>query len=174
MRLIVLAAIVIIASVVIFYITSDGFDDASMENGVSTQVSHSDKVIPGLKPVDVYGELHYRRDLSVAGPVRDEGRLIWDCRKNVNGTVFSVLITSQNDESIEVIEASTDGADPDSAKDFLGFVASIKYEGADPEAARAWVLDNLGQSDAETVIAGVKFRLMRGAHSASVLRIAGS
>ncbi|MDA9818082.1 hypothetical protein N9C35_03485 [Flavobacteriaceae bacterium] len=45
------------------------------------------------------------------------------------------------------------------AKEFLGYVASIPYDGAKQKEARKWVKDNINKNRAKTQINGVTFEI---------------
>ncbi len=63
--------------------------------------------------------------------------------------------------SIKLVTATSLGLSggDDEARVLLGFVASVPYDGAEPDAARAWVEENVGKNT-ETMFGGAKFRLI--------------
>lgn len=69
--------------------------------------------------------------------------------------------------SVDLIEATIlqfDTPDDSLSAEFLGFVSTMPYDGADPEAARAWVTNTLptlqGAGDVRTAtFGGVEYQL---------------
>lgn len=49
--------------------------------------------------------------------------------------------------------------DAETAAKFLGFIATMPYDGAEPANARLWVASNIHKTNAETVIGNVWFEL---------------
>ncbi len=47
------------------------------------------------------------------------------------------------------------------AAEFLGFIATLPYDNADPARARDWVRSNIARSGSELVIASARFELTR-------------
>ena len=62
---------------------------------------------------------------------------------------------------LDLLEASTLGVDIDTAITYLQFVATMPYDGAEPEQAAAWVGQNIGQESTIT-IGSAKFTLLSG------------
>ena len=73
-----------------------------------------------------------------------------------------VEINSSDANSVRLVEARVISHDPARAdalaKDFLGYVARVSYEGAQPEEAQAWVEHNVG-SKASAEFGGVSYTL---------------
>lgn len=122
-------------------------------------------VIPGLKPVDVYGNLT-GRGFSKEGPKFIGGILpgtLWILRNPGEDRDFRVTITGNDANTVRAILATGMIYGPladfaNVSREFLGFVASVPYDGAKPAEARRWVEANVG-TNASTVIAGVRFEL---------------
>ena len=69
-----------------------------------------------------------------------------------------VEILGQSPTRIDYVTGTILQGGADQTAQFLAFVASLPYDGADPPATQAWVRENAGQ-DAERVVGGVKIRL---------------
>ena len=78
-----------------------------------------------------------------------------------------VEILGQSPTRIDYVTGTILQGGADQTAQFLAFVASLPYDGADPPATQAWVRENAGQ-DAERVVGGVKIRLAGPATAASV------
>jgi hypothetical protein len=119
--------------------------------------------IPGLTPQDVYLNLENRgfkcSEPELMGP---DNEVRWTCEKQETHGEYSVEINSSDANSVRLIEAwviSHDPARADAlAKDFLGYVARVSYEGAQPEEAKAWVEQNVG-SKVSAEFGGVSYTL---------------
>jgi hypothetical protein len=118
-------------------------------------------IIPGLAAVDVHGNftnkgftLEKRLD-----PVQSE----WRC-KDENGK-RSMLVEAFGDSatSLTMVRGTytghASGGVNKEAAEFLGYVASIPYDGSRPSEARGWVERNIGSS-ATTSIGDVSFELV--------------
>jgi hypothetical protein len=119
--------------------------------------------IPGLTPQDVYLNLENRgfkcSEPELIGP---DNEVRWTCEKKGANGEYLVEINSSDANSVRLVEAwviSDDPARADGlAQDFLGYVATVSYEGAQPEEAKAWVEQNVG-SKASAEFGGVSYTL---------------
>jgi hypothetical protein len=91
-----------------------------------------------------------------------ENEVRWTCEKQEGQGEYLVKINSSDANSVRLVEArvvSYDLAHADAlAQDFLGYVATIPYEGAHPEEAKAWVKQSVG-SKASAEFGGVSYTL---------------
>ena len=73
---------------------------------------------------------------------------------------FKVTTSSTNTDNVISVQASVVSmlTLDQSAKDFMGNVASIQYKYADPQKAKDWVLANL-QNGGSTTIGDVNFQV---------------
>ncbi len=131
--------------------------------------------IAGLTVSDIASHLA-ERGLSCEGPTpRGETMSSWECRasSDAEGIEREVSIVGQDPERVRSITAtvSGDGRMPpeEAAADFLGFVAVLPYEGADPAQAKQWVKENV-TSGGKLAIGSANFELY-GEERARVLRI---
>ena len=119
--------------------------------------------IPGLTPQDVYLNLENRgfkcSEPKLMGP---DNEVRWTCEKQEANGEYLVEINSSDANSVRLVEAwviSDDPARADAlAQDFLGYVATVSYEGAQPDEAKAWVEQNVG-SKASAEFDGVSYTL---------------
>lgn len=120
------------------------------------------KVIPGMTPADVYGNLA-EKGFTKAGPSKVGGDAYWKLTSKDAAGENVVGVYGPDASSvrlIDVLSLSFTHADPDAAaRDFLGYVATLPYDGADPAKARAWIEQNISQQQATTTIGGVTFAL---------------
>jgi hypothetical protein len=119
--------------------------------------------IPGLTPQEVYLNLENRgfkcSEPELMGP---DNQVRWTCEKQEANGEYLVEINSSDANSVRLVEATVITSDPAHAdalaQDFLGYVATIPYEGAHPEEAKAWVKQNVG-SKASAEVGGVSYTL---------------
>jgi hypothetical protein len=119
--------------------------------------------IPGLTPQEVYLNLE-NRDFKCSEPelMGPDNQVRWTCEKQEANGEYLVEINSSDANSVRLVEATVITSDPAHAdalaQDFLGYVATIPYEGAHPEEAKAWVKQNVG-SKASADVGGVSYTL---------------
>ena len=119
--------------------------------------------IPGLTPQDVYLNLE-NRGFKCSEPelMRPDNEVRWTCEKKEANGEYLVEINSSDANSVRLVEAwviSYDRARADAlAQDFLGYVATTPYEGAQPEEAKVWVKQSVG-SKASAEFGGVSYTL---------------
>jgi hypothetical protein len=119
--------------------------------------------IPGLTPQDVYLNLENRGFKCSEPELRGAGNEVrWTCERQEAKDEYLVEINSSDANSVRVVEARVISYDPARAdalaRDFLGYVAIVPYEGAQPEEAKAWVEQNVG-SKASAEFGGVSYTL---------------
>jgi hypothetical protein len=121
------------------------------------------KNIPGLTPQHVYLNLENEgfkcNEPELMGP---DNEVRWTCEKKEANGEYLVEINSSDANSVRLLEAwviSYDRARADAlAQDFLGYVATTPYEGAQPEEAKVWVKQSVG-SKASAEFGGVSYTL---------------
>jgi hypothetical protein len=128
--------------------------------------------LPGLTPQDVYLNLENRGfECSEPELMRPEDEVRWTCEKQEAQGEYSVQIDSKDANSVRLVEARVSSHDPARAdalaQDFLGYVARVPYEGAQPEEAEAWVEQNVG-STLSAEFGGVSYTLGGKAGSRSL------
>ena len=143
------------------------------------EIPAPDLVIRGLARVDVTGNLD-KRDFDCSGPHHLVGVESWTCDSKGAGLslLYHVDVQGVSTTRISYVIAAVthiDAADATAAA-FLGFVATIPYDDADPAAARAWVRENIGNNGATLTIGSARFRLTRadtGMYHSLVIEAAG-
>lgn len=116
--------------------------------------------LPGLLPADVRVNVEDRFGLVCDRPKIQSGITTWTCIRDVGTAVLRVDIYSQGGLQVDIIDARIAGFfNAETAANFLGFVATMPYDGADPAAARLWVATNITKARAETIIGNVWFEL---------------
>ena len=119
--------------------------------------------IPGLTPQDVYLNLE-NKGFKCSEPelMGSDNEVRWTCEKQEVQGEYLVEINSSDANSVRLIGARVISHDPARAdalaKDFLGYVARVSYEGAQPEEAKAWVEQNVG-SKVSAEFGGVSYTL---------------
>lgn len=77
------------------------------------------------------------------------------CQKQDSGYLMGIDTASRNPNDLDQIKAYvvfTGEPDPTVAETFLGMIAALPYDGADTEAARDWVKENLPAIQSDTDI----------------------
>ena len=131
--------------------------------------------ISGLTVPDVVSHLS-RRGLTCEGPApRGETMDSWECRapSDAEGLQREVSIVGRDPGWVRSVRARISSAgdmpSDEAAADFLGFVATLLYEGAEPARARQWVVENVS-SGGKLTIGNANFELS-SEERARVLRI---
>jgi hypothetical protein len=120
--------------------------------------------------VDVYGDLE-DRGFTCEGPDPiGEGEVWWTCESSDVGAEYMVEIWGPDASSVRLVEATVLSYDPSATNelvaDFLGFVATVPYEGSNPEEAKLWVEENADATrKVSTEIEGVEYTLAGNATS---------
>jgi hypothetical protein len=140
-------------------------DDTSLTENDSLADSGPEILyIPGVMPVDVYLNLE-DEGFTTERKFRDsESGHSWTSQYAVPGLEYEVVTFSRDINRVESVSAyiMIDPAQkrPEAAQMFLLYLATLPYEGADPEAAQEWIRENFNTHQAETVIGGVSFRML--------------
>jgi hypothetical protein len=121
------------------------------------------KNIPGLTPQDVYLSLE-NRGFTCSEPevMGHENDVRWTCERQEAKGRYLVEINSKDANSVRLLKAWVIADDPARAdalaQDFLGYIARVPYEGAQPEEAKAWVEHSVG-TKASAKFGGVSYTL---------------
>jgi hypothetical protein len=123
-------------------------------------------LLPGLKPADVTVNLEQRGFICNSA---EEGQLYYlrTCNKDTSDYSLHVEIYGRELFSVDLIDSTVlqfGTPDNEFTASFLGFMATMPYDGATQEEARDWVETTLptlqGEGDVrEKVFAGVNYRL---------------
>jgi hypothetical protein len=127
--------------------------------------------IPGLTAADVhlnFSKRGFKYDGMTTGAT---GKEHWMCKDATPQYSFEVEATGTQVNRIELVNATAlnlSVADTDAlCGPFLQFVATLPYDGADPDRAKQWVAENLGKN-AELVIGGAKLVIFGSDRSRSL------
>lgn len=134
-------------------------------------------LLPGLQPADVKVNLE-NLAFTCSDVQENKPYFIWTCKRETAQVQLRADIYGQSILSLDYINAAVMQStlpNDDRATSFLGFIASMPYDGAEPDNARAWVektLPTITQSgDVRTAtFGGVKYELF-GIPTARVLRL---
>lgn len=127
--------------------------------------------LPGLTQADVKLNLEDRGFTCSELDSDEQGGVTYyfrDCIKESETVRLAISTLSRSIVVVDTIEASAtffDGQGDDQlAADFLGFMATMPYEGSEPEQARTWVGETISKVDTgrEEIaeFGGVKMRLV--------------
>ncbi len=135
-----------------------------------------EKFIPGIQAVDVYLNLEKKgfqtKQTTLSLP---EGNVrLWKSEFNSGSYQHAVEIYGKSHDRITSIRATSlnfsSGSMSAVSRDFLGYIASAPYDGANQAEARAWVESNIDKSASKT-FGGVKFEIIADSPNARILRI---
>lgn len=127
---------------------------------LAKEMKKKSPVIPGLMPVDVYGSLK-----SMGFEIKKDFNpcCIWMASDGSQPVWYKADIYGEDAASVKRINAwivGFDGIDYSKlGKPYLGFIASLPYDGSQPDKARSWVEKNINRKGAETDIGGVRFKI---------------
>lgn len=117
-------------------------------------------VIPGLAPVDIYLSLEQKgfktnKDFKSTGT-----EMLCQMASGASLLFASIKCPATTSSEVVAVDAVAESTQPGDSepREFLGFIATAPYDGADPAKARAWLNGNFG-GNAETEINGVRFEL---------------
>lgn len=132
--------------------------------------------IPGLTAADI--KLNFK-DLGFAckGPdifdADDEYNVSWSCEEKTTGHWYYVDWFGRNATNIGAVSATAQDylskTPTAEMREFLGYVASLPYDGADPADAKSWVEKLAAQSNdgslGQKTIGGVEFCVSKAAQT---------
>jgi len=139
---------------------------SSNNDGNSQQMDNQEKVIPGIMPVDVYLNLEQKgfQTAKEFSPC-----CTWISTKGDYPSALSVEVYGSNASSVRRINGNDNHFNSLSSP-FLEKLATLKYDGADPEKASAWVKKNISKN-AKTKFGSVTFEIKKWTTSARTLSI---
>lgn len=152
---------------------TDSASPAPVDTPARPAASASAPVIPGLLPVDVYGNLTNKGFIKT-GPTQIDDMVEWQLVSKSTDHEFTVEIFGRSASTVHkvnalVINFGTQNTDV-LARDFLAYVATLQYDGASPNDAKQWVVDNVSQN-AATTIGSVTFEMFANTPRARILSI---
>ena len=126
-------------------------------------------LLPGLQPIDVELNLENRQFNCelVYVPEENYPDFKWECISETAQYYMLVEIWSKSLVTVDLLQSTIlqfGTPDAELAANFLGFMATMPYDGAEPEKARTWVEDTLptiivSGDVREATFSGVKFQL---------------
>lgn len=130
--------------------------------------SHGDidlGTIPGLAAVDVHA--NFTNKGFTLEKRLDTVQSEWRCKDESSARLMLVeAFGNPGPTRLTLVRGTYSGYTSDNvdkeAAEFLGYVASVPYDGSDPYRARDWVERNIG-ANAKTTIGGVSFELIASA-----------
>ena len=142
----------------------------STKSETTTSTARSVKLIPGLAAVDVHGNLTDKgftleKELS-ANPSR------WTCTETTSSYEYIAVAYGKMASQITKIDATVlNYSTKDTgeiAVDFIGYIATLPYDGSSPAQAREWVKNNINNSTT-TIIGTVKFEIFANSARSRIL-----
>jgi hypothetical protein len=108
---------------------------------------------------DIKVNLERRFAMTCHGPDAGQGGLVaWTCTKTAGEVMLRVDFFGTSPLMIEAVTALALRVEAESARSFLGFVATLPYDGAQPDRARTWVGEHIA-TGGEMMIGVVRFTL---------------
>lgn len=165
--------VLLVVALVFGVMSREDNSNKTEEEKVEVDTLYKNRYIPGLAPVDVYLNME-KEGFTTKKQLSEEGNL-WTSHKQYEGLDCKVHTFSDNIDSVVSVSATAMldiyQKSPESAKFLLLFVASLPYDGANPQEAQKWVLENYNKHQASMVIGGVKFMILAPTDAVRGLRI---
>lgn len=117
------------------------------------------KTIPGLVAVDVHGSMEkigFQTEKNIGADIST-----WRSKMSDESGNYEVVVTGNGPEKLTSVDGRySTFSNPNmvSATQFMQYVSTVPYKGANPEAAKAWVGSHADKGG-DTLINGVKFRI---------------
>ena len=116
--------------------------ESPAETGPSDPESPATPVIPGLTAADVTANME-EQGFECSGPEQLQTQIAYTCSWSDGLMDMTVDVYGTSPTQVTLVEATVTDAAPDvragEMAAFLGFVATLPYDGAEPEKARSWV-----------------------------------
>lgn len=155
-----IAAIMVLLLIFVAIVPKSETSDTS--NGGSTAEA-AGNFIPGLAPVDVYMNME-KQGFTTEKLFDAEYGNSWISTKQFDGLDCRVSAFSTNTSNVVSVRATAMidvvNKEPASSQLFIRFVSTLPYEGADPQKAQQWVVNNFDKHQADTVIGGAKLTML--------------
>lgn len=135
----------------------------------STTTAKTPKIIPGVVAVDIYGNFE-KKGFTVDKDFTGDG-CSFSCNQIDETHAYTINVRGKKPEAIDKVEATVIYAEPDDvSKQFIGYAASVPYEGGNPAAATGWATDHF-ENGGDTTIGNVRFVLIAETTNARVLAL---
>lgn len=139
---------------------------AVLVNGLKT------RTIPGLAAVDVYG--NFEKSGFVTVKALSWSPMRWTSKRYDTGRNCIVTTLGTDPNNVISVDAAFLSSGPNrvaqEAASFLGFAASIPYQAANQQAAKAWAV-RTASAGSNTTIGKVNFSILVQGEDARLLRI---
>jgi hypothetical protein len=117
------------------------------------------KTIPGLTAVDVHGSMEkigFQTEKNIGANIST-----WRSKMSDETGDYEVVVTGNGPQKLVSVDgrySTLSNPNMVSATQFMQYVSTVPYQGANPEAAKAWVGSH-AEKGGDTLINGVKFRI---------------
>ncbi len=128
--------------------------------------------IPGLIAADIYVDLQ-NKGFKIEKQIKNDYTSIY-CESRSTSENLNVVISGCSPDEIVAIEASAvdyTGNKEENITNFLAYVATLHYQGSEPEKAKTWVKENININGAKTVIGSVTFLIAFKSNDSKFLTI---
>ena len=159
-RFLLLSFLLVLVMSFIGLFLSESDETSEETTSISSETTEEVTGLPGLVAADLKINLE-RQGLTCSGPRKEETTVSWLCQgQDSDGVRYRAEFLGHPVCCIDYVTATVmaGGADNQVATNFLGFIATSPYDGAEPERSRAWVEENIG-GDLETEIGPAMLRL---------------
>lgn len=151
-----------VGALLVFIMIASGDTNGTDESPASSNLNEaSDEFIPGLTAADVKLNLT-DRGFECGEPLVGDEYISYQCNQKTASYEYIVEFDGISPTKIISVQASALNYGNESlevvAKDFLGYLATLPYEGSTPEDAKLWVQEMIGQSETNE-FGGVQMRV---------------
>ena len=120
--------------------------------------------MPGIEFTDV--TLNLQRSGYTVQDILKPNYCFWDCKKENDIETYEVTVQGTDPAKIQevyatytIYENDNDNGINETAKKFLGYIATLPYTNSNPQAAKEWVYKHIGINHAKTTIGGISFQI---------------
>jgi hypothetical protein len=163
--------IYLVALLLSFILVQSCGNSESKVNNIVTIAGVEYKTIPGLQAVDVHGNFTINGFKLTTNLTAEPAS--WACRKEDLGASYSVTAFGRSADQITLVDAhvvSRPEKIVNVSREFISYVASIPYKGANPEAASNWAVSKV-KNGGDTIINGVTFKISLLSKTTTTIKI---
>lgn len=167
LKIIGLSALAFIVLVILLGVFSDPPTEAERAAAAAAQVEPApaeeppSRFIAGMNPVDV--PLNLEKHGFTVKKDFGGGYTTRTCKQILPGVEYTAEVGGPGTRDVDMVRAMVmaDGVTQTAlaGRDFVAFVASVAYTGAQPQNAHDWVVANFDQDGATTTIGGATFTM---------------
>ena len=154
---------------------SNNDNSKKTENSITQTMTSEEKYLKGISAASLYEPLKqkgFKIDKQIGGDA-----IFVDCDRSFSGFTEHVRIAGDEPSKIIEIKASytnySAGKTNNLATEFLGFIATLPYDNANPEQAKKWVQENISKNS-KTDIGGVTFEIIANSKNIRTLLLTPS